>query len=64
MNFTNKHKLYLNILLLLFFSYLLAEKVVIGINTQRFNYIRIFFNVIIIVTIIMNVIKFNKNEEN
>ena len=62
MNFTNKHKLFLNVFLLLFFSYLLAEKVITGINSQRFNYIRIIFNVIIIVTIIMNLIKFNKDE--
>lgn len=59
MNFTNKHKLYFNVILLFIFTYLLTSKIIYGIKTQDFNYIRIGLNALIIAFTIKNINKYN-----
>ncbi len=64
MNFTNKHKLYLNVFLLFVFVYMLASKVIQGFKIQDFNYLRIGLLVFLIVSTILRIIKYNREEEN
>lgn len=59
MNFTNKQKLYFNVLLLFIFTYLLTSKVMRGFKTQDFDYVRIGLNAIIIAFTIKSIIKYN-----
>ncbi len=59
MNFTNKHKLYLNVFLLFVFVYMLASKVIQGFKTQDFSYMRIGINALLLVFTIKNIIKYN-----
>lgn len=63
MTFTNKHKLYLNVILLFIFTFLLTRKVMNGFRTQEFDYIRIAINIIVVGLTIKNVIKYNKEED-
>ena len=62
MNFTNKQKLYFNVLLLFVFTYFLTSKIMYGFKTQDFNYLRIALNVIIIAFTIKNIIKYNTED--
>lgn len=62
MNFTNKQKLYFNVLLLFLFTYFLASKIMQGFKTQDFNYIRIGLNVLIIAFTIKSIIKYNAED--
>jgi hypothetical protein len=63
MNFTIKHKLYFNVFLFFIFIFRFAQKIIHGYKTQDFNYLRIVFNAIIIVFLILNIIKYYKIEE-
>ena len=63
MNFTNKQKMYFNVFLLFIFSYFLASKVIYGIKTQDFNYVRIGLNVIVIFFTIKNINKYNTEDQ-
>ena len=62
MKFTNKHKLYFNVLLLFVFTYLLTSKVIQGFKTQDFNYLRIGINVLLIALTIKSIIKYNTED--
>ena len=62
MNFTNKHKLYFNVILLFIFSYLLTAKIIEGIKTQEFNYLRIGINALFVILTIKSITKYNKED--
>jgi hypothetical protein len=62
MNFTNKHKLYFNVILLFIFSYLLTAKIIDGIKTQEFNYLRIGINILVVGLTIKSIIKYNNED--
>lgn len=64
MNLTNKHKLYLNVLLLFVFAYMLTSHVITGIKTQDFNYLRIAILIFLNISTILRIIKYNKDDEN
>ena len=64
MTFTNKHKLYLNVVLLFLFAYMLTSNVLKGFKTQDFNYIRIGLLVFIIISTILRIIKYNREDDN
>ncbi len=64
MTFTNKHKLYLNVVLLFVFAYMLTSHVLVGFKTQDFNYLRIGLLVFIIISTILRIIKYNREDEN
>ena len=63
MNFTNKHKLYFNVVLLLIFIFRFVQKILLGYKSLDFNYFRIVFNAIIIIALIVNIIKYFKLKE-
>lgn len=63
MNFTNKHKLYFNVVLLLIFIFRFVQKIFLGYKLLDFNYFRIVFNAIIIIALIVNIIKYYKLKE-
>ncbi len=62
MNFTNKQKLYFNVILLFIFTYLLTSKIMKGFKTQDYDYIRIGLNAVIIAFTIKSIIKYNTEE--
>jgi hypothetical protein len=64
MNITNKHKLYLNVILLFLFAYMLTTHIIEGFKTQNFNYIRIALLVFLNISTILRIIKYNKDDEN
>lgn len=64
MTFTNKHKLYLNVVLLFVFAYMLTTNILIGSKTQDFNYLKIGLLVFVIISSILRIIKYNREEEN
>lgn len=59
MNFTNKQKLFFNVLLLFLFTYFLASKIINGFKTQDFDYFRIVLNIAVIAFSIFNIKKYN-----
>jgi hypothetical protein len=63
MNFTNKHKLYFSVVLLLIFIFRFVQKIFLGYKLLDFNYFRIVFNAIIIIALIVNIIKYYKLKE-
>jgi hypothetical protein len=63
MNFTNKHKLYFNVVLLLIFIFRFVQKIFLGYKLLDFNYFRIVFNAIIIIALMVNIIKYYKLKE-
>ena len=63
MNFTYKHKLYFNVVLLLIFIFRFVQKIFLGYKLLDFNYFRIVFNAIIIIALIVNIIKYYKLKE-
>ena len=62
MKITNKHKLYFNVLLLFIFAYLLTSKILTGIKTNEFNYLRIIINAVVIFFTIQNINRYNVEE--
>jgi phosphoglycerol transferase MdoB-like AlkP superfamily enzyme len=64
MNITNKHKLYLNVILLFIVAYMLTSLIIGGLKTQNFNYLRIAILVFLSISTILRIIKYNKDDEN
>lgn len=59
-----KTRLYIYIALLFVLTFLLTSRVIKGIKTHEFNYIKLTANVVVLVYLIVQVIKLGKMENN
>ncbi len=64
MKFTSKQLLYFYVVLLFLFTFLLVTRVITAIKTNEFDYFRLGLNAAMVVLSIINIIKYNKLNDN
>jgi hypothetical protein len=62
MKINNKTLVYIYVIVLFILTYLLASRVILGIKTQQFDYLRLSVNLALLIYIIIKVIKLGKIE--
>ena len=62
MKINNKTLVYIYVVVLFILTYLLASRVIVGIKTQQFDYLRLSVNLALLIYIIIKVIKLGKIE--
>jgi hypothetical protein len=62
MKINNKTLVYIYVVVLFILTYLLASRVILGIKTQQFDYLRLSVNLALLIYIIIKVIKLGKIE--
>ena len=64
MNFTPKQMLYFYVVLLFIFTFLLVSRVIAAIKINEYDYFRLGLNAAMVVLSIVNIIKYNKLNDN
>ena len=62
MKLNNKTLVYVYVVALFILTYLLASRIIVGIKTQEFDYIRLSVNFVLLIYIIIKVVKLGKIE--
>ena len=64
MNFSPKQLLYFYVVLLFVFTFLLVTRIITAIKTNDYDYFRLGLNAAMVVLSIINIIKYNKLNDN